>query len=399
MNILHVVSLYGPYGGAETYLLSLKPLLERMGHVVSVAYGTRHPDLGSAPGPHEHRLDETVPAPLLAENIAAIAERESADVVHYHKVFYLLELLCSPELREKIPAVVHAHGYRLTCPDGARFQGRPLAPCRSEFGVGCVWSAFARKCASRRPRLLLQNYRRTRNAVHSGLLQRRILVASEFVRRCLAKNGYRRDRISVLPYFTSLNGCAFDARPEPGVLLFVGRIIRLKGLEVLIRALSECRTRPRLLVAGDGRGESGVRALCEELGVADRVEFLGWVSDAECSRLYDRAGIVLVPSLWDEPFGIVGIEAMAHRRPVIASNSGGIPEWLQHRRNGFLVEPGNVTELAARTDELIADPSLARRMGREGRRICEQRYTPQTHVNRLLRIYQDAISEFQEKAP
>lgn len=180
--------------------------------------------------------------------------------------------------------------------------------------------------------------------------------------------------------------------------MFLGRIIRHKGLEVLIRALSRCRTRPRLLIAGDGPDAPRVRALCAELGVADRVQFLGWVGVAECSRLYEKASIVLVPSLWDEPFGIVGIEAMAQGRPVIGSNVGGIPEWLQHGRNGFLVQPGDVTGLSARIDELNGSASLASEMGLEGRRMYEERYTPEIHVDRLLEVYAKAISEFRSDA-
>ncbi len=398
MNILHVVSLYGPYGGAETHLLLLKPLLERMGHTVSVAYGQRHPDLGPGPGTHEYELDLALPPQQLAQSIADIIGRESVDIVHYHKVFYMLELLCSPELREQCPAVVHVHGHRLTCPDGARFLGRRSRACRRAFGIGCLAAPFVERCASRRPEIVWRNCRRTGRAIRSRLLDRQLLVASEFVKDLMADNGYGKDRISVLPYFTSWNGGWSRSLPKPGVLLFLGRIIRHKGLEVLIRALSRCRTRPRLLIAGDGPDASRVQALCGELGVHDRVEFLGWVGVAECSRLYEKASIVMVPSLWDEPFGIVGIEAMAHARPVIGSNVGGMPEWLQHGRNGFVVQPGDVTELSARIDELNGSAALASEMGLEGRRMYEERYTPDIHVKRLLDVYGKAISEFRSDA-
>jgi glycosyltransferase involved in cell wall biosynthesis len=138
-------------------------------------------------------------------------------------------------------------------------------------------------------------------------------------------------------------------------------------------------------VAGDGFARGAAEKQAARLGLTERVRFAGWQADLDA--FYRRASLLVVPSLWPEPFGIVGLEAMARALPVVAYRSGGIPEWLEDRVTGLLVEPGDVDALAAAIDRLLGDPALARAMGRAGQERQRRLFAAGPHLARLEQIY------------
>ncbi len=135
--------------------------------------------------------------------------------------------------------------------------------------------------------------------------------------------------------------------PGEPLVLFLGRITPQKGLGYLIRAMAKIETRCRLVVASDGYELPRMRALTAKLRLEDRVSFLGAVDYAAVVDLYTRARVIAVPSVWPEPFGLVGPEAMSYGVPVVAFRVGGIPEWLRDGETGFLVEPKDVSGTGA----------------------------------------------------
>jgi glycosyltransferase involved in cell wall biosynthesis len=178
--------------------------------------------------------------------------------------------------------------------------------------------------------------------------------------------------------------------PDPGQrsVLFVGRITPLKGLTTLLEAL--CRVDARLTVCGAGWGLSAARAAAAKYGIEDRVLFAGWVDGDELSAAYRAARVVVVPSHWPEPFGLTGLEAMAHGRAVIASSTGGIREWLRDGQTGLLVPPGDPKRLASAMNELLGDAARCTEMGRQGRAIARARYSASAHADRLRDVYASA---------
>jgi glycosyltransferase involved in cell wall biosynthesis len=156
-------------------------------------------------------------------------------------------------------------------------------------------------------------------------------------------------------------------------LLHVGRLERRKGIAVAVRALAELPHQATLDVVGRGdetvRGE--LEALAAELGVADRVRFSS-VEREELAGIYAAADAVVFPTLWDEPFGLVPLEAMACGTPVVATGTGGSGEFLAHERNALLVAKDDATALANAVRRLAADAKLRRALviaGRETARL------------------------------
>lgn len=181
--------------------------------------------------------------------------------------------------------------------------------------------------------------------------------------------------------------------PGP-VLLFVGRIQPLKGLDIAVRALAAIDDPGAVLVVvGGASGVDGAREvgriakLSAALGVSDRVRYAEPQPHHLLSSYYRAADVVLVPSR-SESFGLVALEAAACGTPVVAAAVGGLRTLVRHDETGFLVEGRDPAAFAARVSEVIDDPMLARRLGTEAARVA-RRYTWSTAAGRLRRIYDD----------
>jgi glycosyltransferase involved in cell wall biosynthesis len=180
-------------------------------------------------------------------------------------------------------------------------------------------------------------------------------------------------------------------------VVFAGRIVATKGIDVLIRAARQVNG--EFVICGDGGRLGEMRALARELDLEDRIHFKGWLDPDELAREFADASAVVVPSLWPEPFGIVGIEAFAAGRPAVGSATGGIPEWLQDGVTGMCVPPGDELRLAQALDELLADPERQRAMGLAGRELVAARFSEERHLEALLQAYQRADTNWRAQAP
>lgn len=182
-------------------------------------------------------------------------------------------------------------------------------------------------------------------------------------------------------------------------LLFVGRLVERKGVEVLVRALPRIleRRAARLTVVGEGSWEPRIREAAAASGVESRVRFTGYVVEEELRRLYAACDVFVLPAVVDskgdtEGLGVVLLEALRFARPVVASAVGGIPDIVEPGRTGWLVPPGEPEALAETILRLAADPEEARRVGEEGRRRMEDRFSWKRIVEDLVACYQAAVA-------
>src|SRR5205807_3831612 len=133
-------------------------------------------------------------------------------------------------------------------------------------------------------------------------------------------------------------------------------------------------------VLGDGNHRSQCEHLCRKLGLDNRVRFPGFVLPHELAQYYRRCSVAAVSSVWPEPFGMVGPDAMRYGVPVVAFDAGGIREWLQDGENGFLVPWMDRAQFAERIQQLLTDKALARKMGERGRQILKEKFVPEKQV-------------------
>lgn len=182
--------------------------------------------------------------------------------------------------------------------------------------------------------------------------------------------------------------------PKPGTAVRIGtvaRLVEVKGLETLIEAVALLRHEldVELYIAGAGPKRKALATAAAEAGLADSVRFLGWRNDI--SDVMQRWHIYVQPS-FAEGFGLAALDAMAAGLPVVAGKAGGLPEVVVDGETGFLVTPGDSATLAARIEELIGDPALARRMGDAGRERVARHFTPEREAAAISAAY-DKLTE------
>jgi D-inositol-3-phosphate glycosyltransferase len=186
---------------------------------------------------------------------------------------------------------------------------------------------------------------------------------------------------------------------EGPLLLFVGRLERLKGVEIAIRALAELRARgngdARLLVLGEDSRDADesekerLKGVATEIGVRDAIEFVGLVAHHELPYFYAAADVCVMPS-YSESFGLVGLEAQACGCPVVASNVSGLRSVVRDGVTGFLVEGDNPSDYAERIARLLDSTELAHQMGRRGQ-LLAQRFSWSRTADRLAELFASVV--------
>ena len=197
-------------------------------------------------------------------------------------------------------------------------------------------------------------------------------------------------RSSVIP--NGLSAVAASAEPpvEPRVLC-IGRLIAEKGIDLAVAAFGSLATRfpqSRLVVAGDGPERERLERQARDLGIANRVDFLGWVPPERMSAVVGGASVVLVPSRCQEAFGLVALEAALQGRPAVVARVGGLPEVVLDGETGFVVEPDDVAALARAVVALLDDPHLAARMGDAARTHAATRHGVARYADDYEQLYE-----------
>jgi colanic acid/amylovoran biosynthesis glycosyltransferase len=195
-----------------------------------------------------------------------------------------------------------------------------------------------------------------------------------------------------LSVFAPDGGRRADGVPH---LLCVGRLVHLKGHSLLIEALGELSrrgTRAVLTFVGDGPKRIELEELALDLGVADRVRFVGAVGQDAIRDIYGSADVFCLPSL-AEGLPVVLMEAMAFEVPVVSTRIMGIPELVDDGRSGLLVTPSRLDELTDALERLITDPALRARLGRAGREKVQAEFDIDRSARRLRDIFAAALSE------
>lgn len=230
-----------------------------------------------------------------------------------------------------------------------------------------------------------------------SLRYQQTLCISEYVKNELQKQHWPKVRV----LYNFVNTDRF--RPDPlsrrevrrsvgvedeFVALTVAYLIKDKGVDVAVRALAALPEGVTLWIIGDGPERGALEALARELNLQGRVRFLG--SPPTVVPFMQAADCFICPSVWNEGAGAVNFEAMACGLPDIASRIGGIPEFVEDGRNGFLFTPGDHQELAERIDRLYNEPAERHRMGQQARSIMTSRYSIPSLLDQHLGVYRDA---------
>lgn len=385
LRVLLVHNFYQQAGGEDQVFESEAKMLEAEGHIVErlvvsnigidgifsrakVAVGTVYSRSGRD---------------IIAQSII----RFSPDIVHFHNFFPML----SPSvfdacLNSGVPSVWTLHNYRISCANGLLF--RDGAPCEDCVGRAPI-SAIRHRC-----------YRGSLagSAVVAGMIGwhrsfktwetkvARFIALTEFGRNMAVKAGIPSEKIRVKPNMAPAAKRDPSDKPRDG-FIFVGRLSREKGVHTLIdawRSLPEVS----LTVIGDGPEMDALRSVAPA-----NVRFTGFLNSDMLGEYLAGSHAVIVPSEWNEPFGLIVAEAMAAGTPVISSRMGALADLVIEGSDGYHFTATNSQSLSDTVRKAIGNLEKLELMGRAAFRRWEKDFSPRANLKQLEDIYFDVLAE------
>jgi glycosyltransferase involved in cell wall biosynthesis len=385
MRVVLVNRYAVPSGGAERHALALAGLLRERGHearFLSTAdpanaerEGAFIPTIGTdfwrgPPGARERLAvaSNAVWNRRAAAATRALVQRFRPDVVHLHDIYPQLSVAPVREAaRLGAPIVQTLHNYELISASPVDDRGAAVDRGSEPTSVRAL-------------RTVLHGIRQ---AVHVPRVCEWIAV-SRFVAAAYAQHGVSA---TVLENFVAPSPERPRAYGDRAGAVFLGRLTEEKGARDLVEL---ARLAPELQVTVAGRGPLADELRAAADGLAN-LELAGFVDAAAAARLLRTARVALVPSRWQEPAGLVALEAMAEGTPVVAYERGGLAEYVRSAGGGVVVAP-DAGELARVARELAADRNTWERLSVSGRRSVEQAHSPRRYVERLEAIYARAAA-------
>ncbi|HRO25775.1 MAG TPA: glycosyltransferase, partial [Promineifilum sp.] len=301
--------------------------------------------------------------------VEAIIEDTRPDLVHIHGFIHEMSTSILPALKAAgLPVVQTLHDYKIACPNTTFVSNDHI--CEACKG-GRYYNMTRYRC--KRGSLSASLLASAEMYFHQmfRLYEPNIdmfISPSRFLADKMAEHGIRKP---IIPIPNFINPDNFTAVYEPqNHFVFAGRLVRVKGIMTLLEAMRHINSDAALMIAGAGELEPEMRQFVETHNLTN-VRFLGHLGTDDLAALVRSALFTVSPAEWYENYSMTVIESLACGTPVIGANIGGIPEQVRDGWNGFLFEPGNATELAARMQSLLDDRELAIQMGRNGRAQVE----------------------------
>ncbi len=373
-------------GGAGNMAATLALALKELGHEVKVVAATQERERAGAgewqgiyvyrifSAYHERwRAYRSLYSPGMARKITRLLKEFNPDVVHAHNVHMHLSYYAL------VLAKRHAKKVVLTAHDEMLFHYGKFYECIGRPDYKVHWWQIAKRFTKR--------WNPLRNALIRHMTQG-VSIASLSLehRRALSDNGYDSGVV-----YNGMDPSGWPAEEQEilsfkrshgiegrRVVLFAGRISRLKGSEASMRMIARVReSDPEavLVIAG-----------AQDAASADAV-YTGWLSGDEMRRAYAASDVVVFPSIYFDPFGLINLEAMASSKPVVATCFGGAPEIVVDGSTGYVVDPRDTNAFADKVLQLLQDPEKARRFGRAGRARLLERFTARRMAEEYIVLY------------
>lgn len=398
MRLLFVHDRFGAMAGAEVNLQLTAAELKNRGHATGLLHG-----LCTGKGEREWRVLFDDRFALVNGNGSSTAREAldafQPDVIYIHKMSdpQVLETLA----RSEAPIVRMVHDHDLYCMRSYKYFPLTRKICARAAGWRCIFPCGAVLARNRSGGFPVKwvSYRKRKKEIALNRRFERMIVATDYMRQELLRNGFDSRRIEIHAPVPRTNESAKQASfSERNLIIYSGQIIRGKGVDVLLESLARVRAPFEVLIFGEGNHRACCEGLARKLGLVDPVHFKGYVPPEELETFYADASLAVVSSVWPEPFGVVGLEAMRHGLPVVAFTAGGIQEWLLHGENGFLAPWMDRAQFAARIEQLLNDKSLAREMGARGRRIAAEKFAFDRYISGLEQMFLRVVEQSDKPA-
>lgn len=353
-GILFVSEKYGFYGGIENYAYALSLVLNDLDWNVFGIFenceGTKNNE--------EYILPFKtifIYKPSEENSYLKFCRENNIGTVIVHKTLNI-DLLRFVHRNFNVISVVHDHDYY--CLRKHKYFPFTRKNCKLKFNpVICSLCASLGGMLAKDGRGRLQFKPVNTSGVYNALKflrkSAKTVVLSDFMKNQLILNGVETDKIVKIHPFI----CTGEKNPSidavSNVLLYVGQITRGKGVDLLLSSLKNVKSDFLLKIVGKGNDENYIKKYIAGNGMEKKVEFIGFTLDVE--KFYSDCSLVIVPSRWQEPFGLIGIEAFSKGKPVIGFDVGGISEWLRDGYNGWLIPEGSISQMTKAIDSALSD--------------------------------------------
>ncbi len=394
-KILIIHEKYGRFAGAEQHLFAIAPALKQTFDLDFLFWERTDKDeeLLNQLFNNSYPLDFSAESTTLKQTATDILEKSKPDLIYLNKCLSdpLLEVI----LASKIPTIRMFHDHEVYCMRGYKYFPWSREICHRKAGPCCLIPCHAviQRDRSRGPYgLKWVSYSQKMRLIELDQQLNAFFVDSHYMRDELLLQGYDSKRISIFPPIAPDSSHTEPPEMTPdNVILYVGQVVRGKGVDCLLRAVTKLQSRFKLRIVGDGTHFPYCRKLATKLGLDNQVEFVGYKPHPELQSYFRSATVAVVPSVWPEPFGMVGLEFMHHALPVIAFDSGGISDWLKDGHNGFLVPWMDTDTMAQRIDHLLQNKEEARQLGLNGQTLANEKFNFDRYITNLTQKFHEVM--------
>jgi glycosyltransferase involved in cell wall biosynthesis len=396
MRILFLTYFRRKVGGTESYLQAMVPAYLERGHAIAVCYTDEGP-LNRQPFNFPAKVPQWRLEDFGSGGALQRIKNWRPDLIFCHGT---TDMKFEAEVLKLAPGIFFAHNY-VTCISGHKTRKFPTpAPCTRLFGPACLAQYFPRRCGGRSPITMLKLYHEQSQRLKLMRSYAVIATNSDYLAEEYQRHGFATHRLPYPAFGDSKQRSRAIRMEAAGVrrLLFVGRMDRLKGGEILLEALLAIRAGidrdVELVFVSDGPERKAWQRKAEQIQSAVpgiRVTFAGWLEKPQVAQAYAEADLLVVPSLWPEPCGVVGVEAGLYGVPSVAFRVGGIPDWLHSGENGFLA-PGDPPTAAGLAEAVVRalDPNIHPILCNGARKLA-QSWTMDWHCNEFDLLVEKVI--------
>ncbi|MDD3627626.1 MAG: glycosyltransferase family 4 protein [bacterium] len=326
-----------------------------------------------------HLFDDEIhpekPEQELFNEFSNFIHKHSIDLIIFHqyppfKVF--------PKLSELIPSIYFVHNYSLLCKSKLKYFSYPVkGVCNRSLGSLCNLNYYLLRCMGRSS---LKDIKEMKKIL--GLFNG-FIVTSKFMKELLEKNEISGNKIRINNLFSTIQ---FEKYPisetEENIdILFMGRLTKEKGILDFLKKIPDKELTVKICGSGylKEQIETVISKSFKNGSSAD------WIyRKNDIINIYKKSKIIIFPSIYPEPFGLVGLEAMLMKKPIVAFNVGGIGEWLKDGVNGFLIKENDWTDFNRKVIQLLNNNDLRRKMGQNAFELYNERFTFERHYSQLI---------------
>ena len=373
-------------GGAETYIYQTAEELTRHSNVENILmYNV------------DCRIDNMFAKAFTFTTVIADLKEQikylKPDIIYVHQVkdIKILESL----LEIDIPVIGFIHDHKYFCLREHKYTTIGHNTCTKAVGMDCYTCLGFINKQNSFPYLSVNSISSVKYVQNILKQFDEIIVASEYMKSHLLLHEFNEEKLSKIVLFSEdiVTPKVMNTQNEKR-FLFVGQLVRGKGVDILLEAFANMQDNTAFLdICGDGKQREELENMAKNLGISNRVYFHGKISPENLTTYYSNAHIVVIPSRAPETFNLVGLEAMKHSKAVIATDVGGIGEWLETEKTGFTFPSNDSNKLTDILEYTIDNPQKINHMGVAGYDKFHHTFTAQKHCKKLYNVLKKHIKK------